>query len=181
MDISAAMQDFVAIQKTQDGGKAVTETLGELCDKLTVVKLKLFHTDDSQVVALLKAQEHQLREEITTYMHDVFSGKIPVEKLTKPSLKIYKKKGNEISAIKGDLGFVFSELATVNCRVWHEQEKVYDFEKIEPSEKNAVIKRLAVFNLQRNQCIEMIDSDVKKMVFKAKVASTPIDKTFIGD
>ena len=40
----------------------MAETLGSLCDKLTIVKLKQWHTDDTARTASLAAQERQLSE-----------------------------------------------------------------------------------------------------------------------
>ena len=45
----------------------MAETLGSLCDKLTIVKLKQYHTGDIQRLESLAHQEKQLCEEIDTY------------------------------------------------------------------------------------------------------------------
>ncbi|MGA2161178.1 MAG: hypothetical protein ABSG28_03100 [Methanoregula sp.] len=142
----------------------MTETLGSLCDKLTIVKLKQYHTQDSERLDSLAHQEKGLCDEIDTYIIDAISGKIVCEKLTFSSNKVYKKEGNEIPPIIGNIGSVFSELAKVNCELWHEQEKVYEFEKVPAEEKNNVVKRLALLNLQRNQCIDSIDKQFQQMI-----------------
>jgi hypothetical protein len=142
----------------------MAETLGSLCDKLTIVKLKEYHSDSPEKTVALGLQRYQLCDEIDAYILNATSGEIPKEKLVSPSLKIYKKEGNEIQKISGDIGFVFSELATINCKLWHDQEKVYEFEKVPPDEKDVIVKRLAILNLQRNQCIDMIDKQFHKSV-----------------
>ena len=142
----------------------MTETLGSLCDKLTIVKLKQYHTQDLKRLDSLTNQEQQLCDEIDTYIIDAISGKISREKLTFSSNKVYKKEGNEILPITGNIGSVFSELAKVNCDLWHEQEKVYEFEKVPIDKKNSVVKRLALLNLQRNQCIDSIDKQFQQMI-----------------
>jgi hypothetical protein len=142
----------------------MAETLGSLCDKLTIIKLKQFHTQDSTRLESLFDQEVQLCEEINTYIHDAIEGKIPLEKLVFFSNKVYKKEGNEIHSISGSLGKIFSELAKVNCDLWHEQEKIYEFEKVHSDDKNKVIKRLAVLNLQRTSCIDEIDKKFQDMM-----------------
>lgn len=142
----------------------MVETLGSLCDKLTIVKLKQFHTEDLNRLDSLAYQEKQLCEEIDTYAIDAVKGEIPPEKLTFSSNKVYKKEGNEILPITGNIGSVFSELAKVNCDLWHEQEKVYEFEKVKADEKNCVVKQLALLNLQRNQCIDSIDKQLQQMI-----------------
>jgi len=144
----------------------MAETLGTLCDKLTIVKLKQFHTKDIERLESLTHQETQLCEEIDTFIYDAAKGKIPQEKLVFSSNKIYNKKGNEIPEITGTISTVFAELAKVNCDLWHEQEKVYEFEKVPSDEKNKVVKRLAILNLQRTQCIDKIDRSLQQMIVR---------------
>ena len=85
----------------------MAETLGSLCDKLTIVKLKQFHTGDVQRLGSLARQETQLCEEIDTFIYDAVKGKIPQERLVFSSNKIYKKKGNEITEITGSHQYGF--------------------------------------------------------------------------
>jgi hypothetical protein len=144
----------------------MAETLGSLCDKLTIVKLKQFHTTDNKKLKSLQDQENNLKKEIDQYINEAINNKIPVNKLTYAANKVYKQKGNEIGKINGQIGKIFSELAGVNCQLWHEQEKVYEFEKVPVSKKNKVVKQLALLNLQRNQCIDAIDNKFKDLVVK---------------
>jgi hypothetical protein len=135
----------------------MAETLGSLCDKLTIVKLKEWHSDDAGRLQSLELQEKQLRSEIDEFVAAAVSGAIPLDRLTFAANKVYKREGNEVSAVKGALGEVFSQLAVVNCSLWHEQEKVYEFERVPVEGKDAVVKQLALLNLQRNECIDRID------------------------
>ena len=138
----------------------MAETLGSLCDKLTIVKLKQYHSTDEKRLASLQTQQGQLVEEINQFITDAFSGIIPAEKLSFDANKVYKADGNETRDISGTLGGVFAELAKVNCDLWHEQEKVYDFEKVPVEEKDLVVKKLAILNLERNKCMDAINSIV---------------------
>jgi hypothetical protein len=142
----------------------MAETLGSLCDKLTIVKLKQYHSDDAERLASLGAQEGQLRDEIDQFIADAISGVIPPERLTFRANKVFKREGNTVAAVSGATGVVFAQLADVNCRLWHEQEKVYDFAKVPPEEKDAVVKQLALLNLERNQCIDAIDQNLLRAV-----------------
>jgi hypothetical protein len=135
----------------------MAETLGTLCDKLTIVKLKQYHSEDRERLASLQIQQNQLSEEINEFISDAINGLIPVNKLTFKSNKVFKKQGNEIQDIKGTIGVVFGKLAEINCLLWHEQEKVYDFEKVPALEKDKVVKQLAILNLERTKCIDEID------------------------
>lgn len=140
----------------------MAETLGSLCDKLTIIKLKQFHSEDGERLRELANQERQLKEEIDEFVALAVGGGIPLQRLTFPSNKVYKKEGNEVSKIEGAIGEVFSRLAAVNNKLWHEQEKVYEFEKVPASEKDNVVKQLALLNLERNICIDEIDRQFRK-------------------
>jgi hypothetical protein len=142
----------------------MAETLGSLCDKLTVVKLKQWHTEDPERIKSLSNQEKQLQVEINEFITAAISCQIPVDRLTFAANKVYKKDGNVVTEITGNIGEVFSKLSQVNCTLWHEQEKVYEFEKVPMEEKNNVVKRLAMLNLERNQCIDQIDKQFQNII-----------------
>ena len=144
----------------------MAETLGSLCDKLTIIKLKQWHSEDETRLQSLAVQEKQLQEEINEFISNAVSGEIPSERLTFASNKVYKKEGNYVPDVLGSIGEIFSQLAHVNCNLWHEQEKVYEFEKVEASEKDRVVKQLAILNLERNKCIDGIDKNLQTMVEK---------------
>ena len=142
----------------------MAETLGMLCDKLTIVKLKQYHTADATRLESLDQQSKQLQAEIDEYFSDAVSGNIPVDRLTFASNKVFKQAGNEVKEVKGNIGEIFYQLADVNCRLWHEQEKVYEFETVPPEEKNQVVKQLALSNLERNKCIDAINAQFSSIV-----------------
>lgn len=145
----------------------MAETLGSLSDKLTIVKLKQFHTEDEARLASLAKQETQLQNEIDELVADAINGKIPLDKLTFASNKVYKKEGNETKDLTGSIGQVFGFLADTNCKLWHVQEKVYEFETIPADEKDSVVKELAILNLERNNCIDEIDKLFVSLVSKS--------------
>lgn len=143
----------------------MAETLGSLCDKLTIVKLKQYHSEDEQRLLSLEQQEKSLADEINAFLEKAVSGEIPLTKLSFSANKVYKKEGNEISELSSEsIGSIFSELAKVNCDLWHEQEKVYEFEKVPAEKKDYVVKQLAVLNLKRNQCIDKIDKLLQSLI-----------------
>ena len=139
----------------------MAETLGTLADKLTTVKLKLWHNDNPERTESLKAQEKQLQDEINEFIRDAMAGEIPLERLTFAANKVYKKQGNALPDFDGTIGQLFSRLAEVNCKLWHIQERVYEFENVPPQQKDAVIKELAIVNLERNQCIDKLDQEFR--------------------
>ncbi len=135
----------------------MAETLGSLCDKLTIVDLKIWHSTDAEKLKALQSQKISLQKEIDEFVASALAGTIPLERLTFAAHKVYKKRGNKIARVVGGLGDVFSQLARTNCALWHEQEKVYEFEKVPNAEKVTVVKKLAVLNLERNKCMEALD------------------------
>jgi len=142
----------------------MAETLGMLCDKLTIVKLKQYHTEDELRLNSLSTQAEQLRAEIDEYIGDAVQGNIPLERMSFAANKVFKKEGNTVEDVKGNLGEVFYQLADVNCRLWHEQEKVYEFETVADDQKNIVVKQLALLNLERNKCIDAINEQFMQMI-----------------
>lgn len=138
----------------------MAETLGSLCDKLTIVKLKRWHSKKREQLIALSRQEKQLTEEIDGFLKAALSSDIPLKHLRSSANKVFKNKEIGIFRLEKDIGGLFSKLAEVNCELWHIQEKVYDFENVPASGKNAVVKRLAVLNLNRNACVEKIDSEL---------------------
>lgn len=142
----------------------MAETLGSLCDKITIVKLKQYHTEDAEKLISLNDQEKNLLHEIDEFVSDAINGLIPLSKLTYKANKVFKKEGNEIGDIKGTIGSVFAKLAEVNCLLWHEQEKVYEFQTVPVEEKDKVVKKLAILNLERNKCMDEIDTTFKNSI-----------------
>jgi hypothetical protein len=142
----------------------MAETLGMLCDKLTIVKLKEYHTNNEERLNSLIKQAEQLQNEIDEYIYDALNGKISIDKLSFDSNKVYIEKGNEMRSFEGSFGDLISSLADTNCKLWHTQEKVYEFEKVEVKEKDNVIKELAILNLERNQCIDKINNMFKNYI-----------------
>jgi hypothetical protein len=149
----------------------MAETLGSLCDKLATVKLKLWHTDDTDRLQSLRAQEKQLQQEIDQFMSAALSGDIPLERLTFAQNKVYKKEGNIVPEFNGTLGESFAQLAHTVCKLWHVQEKVYEFEAIPVDQKNGVIKELAIVNLERNQCIDKLDQQFRDLIAAARAGA----------
>ncbi len=149
----------------------MAETLGSLCDKLATVKLKLWHTDDPDRLESLTKQETQLHQEIDEFIALAVAGDIPIERLTFASNKVYRKDGNTIPDFSGTLGEMFSQLAHTNCKLWHVQEKVYEFEAVPIEQKDAVIKELAIVNLERNQSIDKLDQEFQRLVEKIQANS----------
>jgi hypothetical protein len=143
----------------------MAETLGSLCDKLTIVKLKEWHSEKQpERLRGLAMQEQQLREEIDAFIADAASGRIPVERLTFAANKVYRKEGNPVPEVTGGIGAVFSHLAEVNCRLWHEVDKGYEIEKVPPDARDGLVKQLALLNLERSQCIDEIDRQLRAAV-----------------
>jgi hypothetical protein len=146
----------------------MADTLGSLCDKLTIVKLKQWHSNEASRLESLNEQEKRLIFEIDQFVRSAHKGEIPAEWLTFPANKVYADSGERANDVTGDIGQIFSQLAGVNCALWHEQEKLYDFEKVPVPEKNNVVKQLALLNLERNRCIDGIDRRFRSLVEGAR-------------
>jgi hypothetical protein len=157
---------FAKVRTTHYGRTFMPETLGSLCDKLTIVKLKQWHTKDKTRTKSLKIQEKALQEEIDEFVCHALNGAIPENRLKFEANKVYKKRGNTFAKVKGDIGAVFSQLAQINCELWHEVEKSYNIDQVPDDQKSVLIKRLAVLNLERNRCMEAIDENLYRHLTK---------------
>jgi hypothetical protein len=146
----------------------MAETLGSLCDKLTIVKLKQYHSDNPERLMSLAEQEQLLKREIDDFASNAINGKVDINRLVFSSNKVYKKEGNQTRSFSGNFGELFAELANINCQLWHEQEKVFEFEKVSVEEKDVVIKQLAILNLERNKCIDAIDKSFQNAIMQSK-------------
>ena len=104
------------------------------------------------------------------FMSAAISGNIPLERLTFAANKVYKKEGNPVPEFNGTLGESFAQLAHTVCKLWHVQEKVYEFESVPVDEKDGVIKELAIVNLERNQCIDGLDQRFRELIEAARTA-----------
>lgn len=153
----------------------MAETLGTLADKLTTVQLKLWHTNDPERTRSLEVQQKQLQDEINEFVAEAFAGEIPIERLTFAANKVYKKDGNAVPEFRGTIGEMFAQLAAVDCRLWHVQEKVYEFEQVPMGQKDELVKQLAIVNLERNQCIDRLDQEFRKTIetFASKDRGSP--------
>src|SRR5687767_5745743 len=146
----------------------MAETLGSLCDKLTIVKLKQYHTESTTRLESLNIQAMQLQLEIDEYVSSAINGNIDPSRMTFAANKVFKAEGNTVAEVEGGFGEVFYQLADVNCRLWHEQEKVYEFEKVPVDEKDKVVKQLALLNLERNHCIDSINRQFAGLIMAAQ-------------
>ena len=154
----------------------MAETLGSLCDKLTIVKLKQYHSDDPERLASLAGQEGQLRQEVDDFVAAAIAGAVPVGRLTFAANKVYKRAGNTVADVTGTVGAIVSQLADVNCRLWHQQEKVYDIGSVPAGDKDALVRSLGGLNLERTRCIDAIDAQFRDaVVARAAVRSHPAD------
>jgi len=145
----------------------MAETLGTLCDKLTIANLKKWHCDDEEKLISLELQIKELKIEIDTYIENVISGNHQFSIVYK-SNKVYKEEGNEIRDFSGTMSCLFSDLLRVNLDLWRTQDMVYDFEKVPENKKNNVVKRLAILNLERNKCMELLDSNLETIISRVK-------------
>ena len=67
----------------------MAETLGSLCDKLTILKLKQFHSNDFLRQKNLRVQESGIKNEIDQFVSDAAKGLIPLNRLSFKTNKIF--------------------------------------------------------------------------------------------
>lgn len=146
----------------------MAETLGSLCDKLIITKLKHWHSQDQEQLKNITFQEKLLQEEINEYVRSAIEGLIPLEQLSLPSNKVYKKEGDRLNTFYFNIGEIFSALVLTNCDLWHIQEKAFQFEKVPMEEKDSIINQQSFLNLERNRYIDEINTRFYSLIEKRK-------------
>ncbi len=148
----------------------MAETLGSLCDKLTIVKLKQWHTSEDAKLTSLAGQETWLKQEIDSFVADALAGRIASDRITYPANKVLKGEASRVPLAQGSIGEVCAELAKVNCELWHQQAKVYEFEAVPADQRVPVVKRLGVLNIERTRCIDAIDAELLELLNRKEQA-----------
>lgn len=150
----------------------MAETLGSLCDKLIINQLKQWHSCDREQLNNISFQGESLQKEIDEYIRGAVEGTIPLEQISLPANKVYKKAGDWANKVYANIGEAIYALALANCKLWHIQEKAYEFEKVPLEEKDQVISQQSIFNLERNKCIDEINAKFHSLIssiYKQKV------------
>ena len=142
----------------------MAETLGSLCDKLIVIKLKQLHSQDQEKLNNLTFQENLIKKEINEYVQCAVAGLIPIEQLSLPANKVYQKAGDWQNQFYADIGELFSALSLANCNLWHIQEKAYEFDKVPPEQKDALIEQQSIVNLERNKFMDEINAKFYSLI-----------------
>jgi hypothetical protein len=138
------------------------ETLGSLIDKLTVVELKIIHSQNIPATTLME-QKTKLCKEIDTFVAGAISGKIDACDLTFESNKVYDET-IRLPDLKGDIGELVASLGAINCDIWHKVDQSYHADVLERGELIKLVNDLAIMNLHRNKCIDNINGAFKEMV-----------------
>jgi hypothetical protein len=147
----------------------LSETLGSLIDKISIVNLKIEHTKDKDKIENLYTQNRNLCEEIEEYINDALLGKVAINKLQIKANKVYDEGKYIIKIDNNSIGNNISQLISCNIKIWREQENIYNFERVPESKKNVVIKNIAELNLERNKLIELIDQEFVKILTLKKL------------
>jgi hypothetical protein len=138
------------------------ETLGSLIDKLTVIELKIVHSQNIPATTLME-QKTKLCKEIDTFVAGAIAGKIDAGDLTFESNKVYD--GTiRLPDFTGEIGELVASLGAINCDIWHKVDQSYHADALKRRELVKLVNDLAVMNLHRNKCIDNINSVFREMV-----------------
>jgi hypothetical protein len=145
------------------------ETIAQLTDKLCIVKLKLYHKkpDQKDEIIALEKQAEVLSNEIDAFLSGVIAGTIPAERLLAPQCKVYKQEGNEINITQSkSLSVLISALMEANYKMWNNQEKLYNFSEVPVDQKDEIVKRCCILNIERNKYMDEIDRFLHQLLNK---------------
>jgi hypothetical protein len=135
----------------------VSETLGSLIDKLSIVNLKIVHTNQSERVESLMEHQGNLIEEINELIELFYQNKLSISRLNAKANKVYDENKFKIRRENQSIGEHIDALIGCNFYIWKLQEKMYKFEELPANEKDEVVRSIAELNLKRNNYIDMIN------------------------
>ena len=141
------------------------QTLGRLIDELTIVELKLSHTEHEEKIRTLHRQSTALRAEIDSWVAGVFSGRIPMQDISAPLCKVRARLPRVPE--EAGIGELVAELVTTNARMWDneaERDRLVGISAINELLLNAD-KLEQQLNQNRSALIELIDTRLKEMLW----------------
>jgi len=138
------------------------ETIGSLCDQLSIAVLRKMHCKDEMAIFLLKQQEDSLIQEMDHVLGNLAKGDIPIEMACKPKLKNYKHQDNTLE-LKESLGQAMSALIEANNSLWNLEDTRRDKSKTD-QERLAAADNVSIWNKKRNDMIDCIDNIVSKTI-----------------
>jgi len=138
-------------------------TLGNLIDRLIIVRFKWFHKTDKDELIDLEKQIDRLTRDIKVFIEMAAKGELPEDEITMLQHKVYNKKGNEVDIdISGDIGKLIDQLIETNWKMWQTQDELYNFKAKTPDERDEIIHKTVIHNLERNKLIDAIDTKFKE-------------------
>ena len=140
-------------------------TLGEIVDKICIVKLKNYYADTDAKKTSTHEQLSLLCNELDRYMSGVLNG---TETVKFDQNKVYKK----FMTIVGDptpeltLGELVLKLMKANHLMWLHQDELYNIDMIPDDKIRPLIKASAALNIERNQFIDAINNKLAMSLTK---------------
>lgn len=138
-------------------GLDMSETLGSLVDKLSIVNLKIIHTEHPDRVKSLLEQKSNLVDEINEWIELFCKNKLSISIINAKANKVYDENKFRIKIETQSIGQNIDSLINCNSSIWKLQEKIYKFEQLTGSEKDIVVRDIAELNLKRNEYIDKIN------------------------
>lgn len=140
------------------------QTLGQLIDQLVIVKLKNIHANTDEKRESTSKQVEILSAEIDGYLRAVFEGDVKVTSF--PQNKVYSRVTSVVEPPDESMEFgrLIAGLVESNIRMWNNQEKIYEFDKIPEDQRADFINRSAALNIHRNEYMDAIDRWFTKQI-----------------
>lgn len=143
------------------------ETIGNLIDKLAILSLKEYFTNDNDDERLrnIATQKQVISNEINQKITDGIKNN-RFEAM--PQFKTgYNKKYEDIySNVSASVSDAITSLIEANIKMWHTQNKIMNFESVPQDQKDSVVDDCSRFNLERNKAMDEIDFLLNEMIKK---------------
>lgn len=142
----------------------MSDTLGSLIDKLSIVCLKHYHTNSPEKKASLLSQRTLLSREMDDFIRRLKLDPTSVT-ITFPSNKVYQSGVVTETQQTGSLGELAGNIVDANIRMWHLQEINYDRAELESMSKDEMLNYLTLAanaNIERTKAIDVFDAELAR-------------------
>ncbi len=139
------------------------KTLGEIVDRICIVKLKNYYADTDAKKASTEEQLILLGKELDRYMAGAIAGTEEIEFVQN---KVYKK----VEVVVGDpteemtLGDLMIKLMEANHLMWLHQDRIYDINNLPDEAIRPLLRTSTALNVERNQFSDAINAKFARLL-----------------
>lgn len=134
----------------------MSQTLGNLIDIYSIMKIRRACAHDEGTIAILDKQLGRTRDEINQFYWQISSGQVQEKDMVvQPKLKNYAHQDNTL-IVETKLGKAIDNLMHANITLWEIEDDRRDTSKTD-TERLILADKVSIWNKTRNESIDQID------------------------